>query len=135
MAGIVGASEAAELERLTRLVYAAASELAQSRGIIVADTKLEFGLTRGQIMLVDEVVTPDSSRLWPAKGYAPGRPQPSFDKQPLRDYLEGERKAGRWNGDAPPPPLPPEVVRATSVRYLEAYRLITGTPLLDAEVW
>jgi phosphoribosylaminoimidazole-succinocarboxamide synthase len=74
-------------------------------------------------------MTPDSSRFWRADAYAPGRPQPSFDKQPLRDYLDAERSNGRWNGDAPPPPLPAEVVDATSKRYLEAYRLITGADL------
>ena len=83
----------------------------------------------GEILLIDEVMTPDSSRFWPADGYAPGRPQPSFDKQPLRDWLDVERHAGRWNGDAPPPKLPPEVVEATSRRYLEAYRRLTGAEL------
>jgi phosphoribosylaminoimidazole-succinocarboxamide synthase len=71
-------------------------------------------------------MTPDSSRFWPADGYEAGRPQPSFDKQPLRDWLDVERRAGRWNGEAPPPPLPPEVVAATSARYLDACRLLTG---------
>ena len=83
----------------------------------------------GRVILIDEVMTPDSSRFWAADVYTPGRPQPSFDKQPLRDYLDAERRAGRWNGDAPPPPLPDSVVDATSKRYLEAYRLITGTDL------
>jgi phosphoribosylaminoimidazole-succinocarboxamide synthase len=81
------------------------------------------------VLLVDEVLTPDSSRFWPAERYAPGGPQPSFDKQPLRDYLDAERRAGRWNGEAPPPPLPAGVVDATSRRYLEAYRRLTGTDL------
>jgi phosphoribosylaminoimidazole-succinocarboxamide synthase len=76
------------------------------------------------------VLTPDSSRFWPADRYEPGRAQSSFDKQPLRDYLDAERRAGRWNGEAPPPPLPNEVVDATSVRYLDAYRRITGQPLM-----
>ena len=80
-------------------------------------------------MLIDEVITPDSSRFWPLDGYAPGQPQPSFDKQPLRDWLDVERHAGRWNGDAPAPKLPPEVVDATSERYLEAYRRLTGADL------
>jgi phosphoribosylaminoimidazole-succinocarboxamide synthase len=80
-------------------------------------------------MLIDEVLTPDSSRFWPADRYAPGRAQPSFDKQPLRDYLDAERRAGRWNGESPAPTLPDEVVRATSVRYLDAFRRITGNPL------
>ena len=129
MAGIVGARHAAELERLTRLVYARGQAVAEARGIIVADTKLEFGLRGGRIVLVDEVLTPDSSRFWPADRYEPGRGQPSFDKQPLRDWLDAERRAGRWNGEAPPPTLPPEIVAATSARYLDAYRRITGTAL------
>ena len=79
--------------------------------------------------MIDEILTPDSSRFWPADRYEPGKSQPSFDKQPLRDYLAGLRKQGGWDGNAPPPPLPPEVVRATSERYLEAYRLITGRAL------
>jgi phosphoribosylaminoimidazole-succinocarboxamide synthase len=79
------------------------------------------------------VLTPDSSRFWPADGYAPGRPQPSFDKQPLRDYLDAERRAGRWNGEAPPPPLPAAVVDATSRRYLDAFERITGAPLALAD--
>ena len=126
----LGNETAEMLERLTRLVYGVGRDVAASRGIIIADTKFEFGrLSDGQIALVDEVLTPDSSRFWPADRYEPGRSQPSFDKQPLRDYLDGERTAGRWNGDAPPPPLPAEVVQATSTRYLEAYRLITGQSL------
>jgi phosphoribosylaminoimidazole-succinocarboxamide synthase len=83
----------------------------------------------GRIILIDEVMTPDSSRFWAADVYKPGRPQPSFDKQPLRDYLDAERRAGRWNGDAPAPALPAEVVDATSKRYLEAYRRVTGSEL------
>jgi len=79
--------------------------------------------------LIDEVLTPDSSRFWPAEHYQPGRSQPSFDKQPLRDYLDGEQRAGRWNGEAPPPTLPDDVVRATSARYLDAFKRITGTEL------
>ena len=126
---VVGDSTARELERLTRLVYERGRSLAGERGIVVADTKLEFGLLGGRILLVDEVLTPDSSRFWPADRYEPGRSQASFDKQPLRDYLAAERAAGRWNGDAPPPPLPEEVVAATSARYLDAYRRITGTDL------
>ena len=74
-------------------------------------------------------MTPDSSRFWAADAYKPGRPQPSFDKQPLRDYLDGERRAGRWDGEAPPPPLPPEVVEATSLRYRDAFQRITSAPL------
>lgn len=130
MASIVGAEVAAELERRTRAVYERGLAIAAARGIIIADTKLEFGRAPdGEILLIDEVLTPDSSRFWPADRYQPGRPQPSFDKQPLRDWLDAERRAGRWNGDAPAPPLPPEVVRATSERYLDAFRRITGTSL------
>jgi phosphoribosylaminoimidazole-succinocarboxamide synthase len=129
MAELVGRREAAELERLTRLVYGRGLAIAAPRGILIADTKLEFGVRGGRILLVDEVLTPDSSRFWPADAYRPGGPQPSYDKQPLRDYLAAERAAGRWNGEAPAPPLPPEVVAATSARYLDAYRRITGVDL------
>ena len=118
------------LESMSRLVYARGRDVAAARGIIIADTKFEFGRdAAGTIRLIDEVLTPDSSRFWPAEQYEPGRSQPSFDKQPLRDYLDGERRAGRWNGEAPPPPLPAEVVEATSLRYLDAFRRITGAPL------
>jgi phosphoribosylaminoimidazole-succinocarboxamide synthase len=130
MRALLGADVTAELERLTRAVYTRGRDVALDHGIIIADTKFEFGRTReGEIILIDEVMTPDSSRFWPADGYAPGRPQPSFDKQPLRDWLDVERHAGRWNGDAPAPRLPPDVVDATSKRYLEAYRRLTGSPL------
>jgi phosphoribosylaminoimidazole-succinocarboxamide synthase len=130
MAEIVGADVARELERLTRSVYGRGREVAERRGIIIADTKFEFGHTAsGQILLIDEVLTPDSSRFWPTDGYQPGRSQPSFDKQPLRDYLDGQKKAGRWDGEEPPPTLPAEVVRATSERYLDAYARLTGRPL------
>jgi phosphoribosylaminoimidazole-succinocarboxamide synthase len=127
MREVLGAEVTAELERLTRLVYTKGRDVAAAHGIIIADTKFEFGRTKdGGIILIDEVMTPDSSRFWPADGYRPGKPQPSFDKQPLRDWLDVERHAGRWNGEAPPPKLPPEVVDATSKRYLEAYRRLTG---------
>jgi phosphoribosylaminoimidazole-succinocarboxamide synthase len=130
MRELVGADLASELERLTRLIYERGRATAAERGIIIADTKFEFGHSAGgRLLLVDEVLTPDSSRFWPADSYQPGRPQPSFDKQPLRDYLDAERAAGRWNGDAPPPRLPLEVVRATSERYLDAFRRITGVEL------
>jgi phosphoribosylaminoimidazole-succinocarboxamide synthase len=125
-----GAKVARELERLSGLVYARGRDLAAARGIIIADTKFEFGTDRaGVIRLIDEVLTPDSSRFWAADRYTPGGPQPSFDKQPLRDYLDVERRAGRWNGEAPPPRLPDSVVEATSARYLDAYRRLTGVPL------
>jgi phosphoribosylaminoimidazole-succinocarboxamide synthase len=134
MAELIGAKDAAELERLSRLIYGRGRELAAARGIIIADTKFEFGRAAdGRILLIDEVMTPDSSRFWPADGYRPGGTQPSFDKQPLRDYLDGERKAGRWNGDAPPPTLPDAVVRATSERYVDAYRRVTGEDLVIPE--
>jgi len=130
MIASLGPDVAAELERLSRLIYEHGRAIAASRGIIIADTKFEFGRARdGRITLIDEVLTPDSSRFWPAGHYQPGRSQPSFDKQPLRDYLDAERRAGRWNGEAPPPPLPPEVVQATSARYLDAFRRITGADL------
>ena len=118
------------LERLTRTVYEHARTIAEPRGIIIADTKFEFGrASDGTVLLTDEVLTPDSSRFWPSAHFEPGRAQPSFDKQPLRDYLDRERHAGRWTGDYPPPPLPDEVVRATSDRYREAFRRITGSEL------
>ena len=130
MAAMIGSDEAAELRQLSLLVYERGREIAAKRGIIIADTKFEFGQDRqGHVTLIDEVLTPDSSRFWPADRYAPGRAQPSFDKQPLRDYLDAERRAGRWNGEAPPPTLPEEVVAATSARYLDAFRRITGTTL------
>ncbi len=125
----VGEETAATLERLARKVYDFGCARAEPRGIIVADTKFEFGWRNGELLLIDEVLTPDSSRFWPANVYEPGRTQPSFDKQPLRDWLEVERKAGRWNGDAPPPTLPEEVVNETSTRYQDAYRRITGEDL------
>ena len=135
MRELIGAAEAAELERLSRLIYERGRALAADRGIIIADTKFEFGRTPdGRILLIDEVMTPDSSRFWPADSYRPGGTQPSFDKQPLRDYLDGERKAGRWNGEAPPPKLPDAVVRATSERYVDAYRRVTGTDLVIPEL-
>ena len=130
MREIVGGEVTAMLERMTRAVYGRGERLARERGIIIADTKFEFGRDEdGNIILIDEVMTPDSSRFWAVDAYAPGRPQPSFDKQPLRDYLDAERRAGRWNGDAPAPPLPASVVDATSKRYLEAYRRVTGKEL------
>jgi len=130
MREVVGDDTAYTLESMTRAVYTLGEKLARDQGIIIADTKFEFGRDRdGRIILIDEVMTPDSSRFWAADAYTPGQPQPSFDKQPLRDYLDAERKAGRWNGDAPPPPLPSNVVDATSKRYLEAYRRVTGKEL------
>ena len=136
MAAIIGPAPAAELERLTRLVYDFGTTIAAARGIIIADTKLEFGylgdekeFDPSQVILVDEVLTPDSSRFWPANRFEPGRSQPGFDKQPLRDYLEVERREGRWNGDNPPPALPPEVISAMTERYLDIFRRLTLTSL------
>lgn len=131
MRAIVGDEDAYTLESMTRAVYTQGEEIAREQGIIIADTKFEFGRDAGgRIILIDEVMTPDSSRFWAADAYQPGRPQPSFDKQPLRDYLDAERRAGRWNGEAPPPKLPDEVVAATSARYLDAYRRLTGSDLV-----
>jgi phosphoribosylaminoimidazole-succinocarboxamide synthase len=130
MREVVGADAAAKLESMTRAIYAKGEAVARQRGIIIADTKFEFGRdANGDILLIDEAMTPDSSRFWAVDAYKPGQPQPSFDKQPLRDYLDVERRAGRWNGEAPPPPLPREVIDATSKRYLDAYRRLTGSEL------
>jgi phosphoribosylaminoimidazole-succinocarboxamide synthase len=130
MAARVGADVATQLRDKTIALYTTAATYAASRGVIIADTKFEFGRdAQGRVTLIDEVLTPDSSRFWPAEHYQPGRSQPSFDKQPLRDYLDAERRAGRWNGEAPPPPLPAHVVTATRERYLDAFRRITGTEL------
>jgi phosphoribosylaminoimidazole-succinocarboxamide synthase len=129
MAEVVGREMAQRLEAFSLDIYAFGLRCAEERGIIIADTKFEFGTVDGRVLLVDEVLTPDSSRFWPADRYEPGRGQPSFDKQPLRDYLDGERRGGRWDGDPPPPRLPREVVAATSARYLEAFERMTGSPL------
>ncbi|CAN1535503.1 PurC Phosphoribosylaminoimidazolesuccinocarboxamide (SAICAR) synthase [Caulobacteraceae bacterium] len=130
MAAAIGADPAAELEALSRTVYEAGRALAADRGLILADTKFEFGRdAKGRMVLIDEVMTPDSSRYWPAGGWSVGGTPPSFDKQPLRDYLDAERAAGRWNGEAPPPALPDAVVRATSERYLDLYLRMTGEDL------
>ena len=126
----LGSELAARLEAVSLALYSAGREYAETRGIIIADTKLEFGFDQdGTLRLIDEVLTPDSSRFWPLDRYTPGGPQPSFDKQPLRDYLAELRARGEWNGEAPPPPLPPQVVEATSRRYLEAFRRLTGREL------
>ncbi|CCE08526.1 putative phosphoribosylaminoimidazole-succinocarboxamide synthase (SAICAR synthetase), purC-like protein [Bradyrhizobium sp. STM 3843] len=130
MREVVGDEVAYQLESMTRAVYTLGEKLARDQGIIIADTKFEFGRDQdGRIILIDEVMTPDSSRFWAVDAYQPGQPQASFDKQPLRDYLDAERRAGRWNGEVPPPPLPQNVVDATSKRYLEAYRRVTGREL------
>ncbi|HEV2914652.1 MAG TPA: phosphoribosylaminoimidazolesuccinocarboxamide synthase [Pyrinomonadaceae bacterium] len=126
MSAIIGAQMTHFLRDTSLRLYAEASAYARGRGIIIADTKFEFGRdAEGRILLVDEALTPDSSRFWPADKYAPGRSQPSFDKQFVRDYLE----TLRWDKRPPAPPLPPEVAAATTSRYLEAYRLLTGSEL------
>jgi phosphoribosylaminoimidazole-succinocarboxamide synthase len=125
---MIGADMAAELRRLTLEIYAKASEYAATKGLILADTKFEFGWIDGVgIVLADEVLTPDSSRYWPADGYKPGGAQPSFDKQYVRDYLESIR----WNKQAPAPELPEDVVSGTRQKYMEAFRLLTGRGDLD----
>ncbi|MFL5553772.1 MAG: phosphoribosylaminoimidazolesuccinocarboxamide synthase [Gemmatimonadaceae bacterium] len=136
MHSIVGPVAGKLLESLSRDIYEAGRSIAAARGIIIADTKFEFGTpasTGGEpadkVILVDEVLTPDSSRFWPADRYEPGHSQPSFDKQPLRDYLDSERRARRWDGNYPPPRLPKEVIDATSERYLDIYRRLTGHSL------
>ena len=106
-------------------LYSFAAEHARANGVILADTKFEFGLdSGGQLMVADEVLTPDSSRYWPAQGYEPGRPQPSFDKQYVRDWAT----ASGWDKRPPAPPIPPDVLEGTRRRYVEAYELITGRP-------
>ncbi|MEP7324385.1 MAG: phosphoribosylaminoimidazolesuccinocarboxamide synthase [Gemmatimonadota bacterium] len=128
----LGKETATRLRDASFKVYTAGRDHAAHQGIIIADTKFEFGFdASGTLRLIDEVLTPDSSRFWPADRYKEGGSQPSFDKQPLRDYLAGLKKAGKWNGEAPGPELPPEVVEATSLRYLDAYRRLTGHPLAE----
>ena len=126
----LGTRRAAELRERTLALYSEARQLAEQRGIIIADTKFEFGEhANGQVLLIDEVLTPDSSRFWPSASYQPGRPQPSFDKQPVRDYLEDLTRRGRWNKQPPAPDLPDEVVRATTERYRQVYESLTATRL------
>lgn len=123
----VGAEVAAELRRLTLEIYARAEQMARDRGIILADTKLEFGRRPGgSIVLADEVLTPDSSRFWPADQWQPGRSQPSYDKQIVRNWLLSPESGWDKDSDTPPPPLPSEVVERTRSRYVEAYQLLTG---------
>ena len=119
---IVGRELAARLRDTTLALYAAGADYARARGILIADTKFEFGLGEGQLVLADEVLTPDSSRFWPAAGYAPGRGQPSFDKQFVRDWLEAQK----WNKQPPAPALPADVLRKTAEKYEEALRLLTA---------
>jgi phosphoribosylaminoimidazole-succinocarboxamide synthase len=123
---IIGDEKTALLRDTSLRLYREAEEYARQRGIIIADTKFEFGLGKdGQLLLIDEVLTPDSSRFWPADEYQPGRSQPSFDKQFVRDYLERLD----WDKKPPAPPIPHEIAAATTARYLEAYRLLTGKEL------
>jgi len=128
-ARVVGTELLARLKKLTLELYAHGVAHAESKGIILADTKFEFGLTdEGELLLIDEMMTPDSSRYWPADQYAPGGPQPSFDKQYVRDYLESIK----WNKQPPVPSLPIEVVEGTRSKYLDAYRRLTGQDLVTA---
>lgn len=127
----IGQEEAQELKRMSLLVYEFAQEIARERGLILADTKLEFGFARsgknaGRIVLADEVLTPDSSRYWSADTWHPGGPQPSFDKQFVRDWLTSPASGWDRRSDTPPPPLPDEVVEQTRAKYVEAYERITG---------
>jgi phosphoribosylaminoimidazole-succinocarboxamide synthase len=127
MARRIGEEATRELKKLTLTLYSRAAEYADSRGIIIADTKFEFGIKDGKIILIDEALTPDSSRFWPKESYQPGRGQQSFDKQYLRDYLE----TVEWDKQPPGPNLPETVVARTSEKYLEAYRLLTGGTIKD----
>lgn len=126
MVDTIGQEPAEDLRDLTIKIYEKAGKHAASKGLILADTKFEFGLIDDEITLADEVLTPDSSRYWPAETYSPGGPQPSFDKQYVRDYLESIH----WDKQAPAPGLPAEVAERTQAKYLEAFRLITGRPNL-----
>lgn len=122
MQELAGSELTEQLRRYSLQLYGFAENYARSRGIILADTKFEFGLLDGRLILIDEALTPDSSRFWPADTYQPGQPQPSFDKQFLRDYLEHSG----WNKEPPPPPLPPEIVQKTAEKYREAYVRLVG---------
>ncbi len=122
---LLGSNLANQVRDYSLTLYRSARDYARDRGIIIADTKFEFGLHNGQLILIDEVLTPDSSRFWPADTYEPGRSQASFDKQFVRDYLESIN----WNKTPPAPPLPPDVVARTQQKYIEAYERLTGRPL------
>lgn len=125
MASSIGEDLTRRLEAISLQIYREAAGYAETRGVIICDTKFEFGLRNGELILVDEILTPDSSRFWPKEQYTPGRPQPSFDKQFVRDYLE----TLDWDKRPPAPALPDSVINATSAKYLEAYRLITDSHL------
>jgi len=130
MSQALGTELANRLRAVSLELYHAGRQLAAKAGIIVADTKFEFGIDdRGRLLLIDEILTPDSSRFWPEDEYQPGAAQPSFDKQPVRDYLAGLREEGIWNGQAPPPSLPAEVVESTAQRYRHIYQRLPGQPL------
>lgn len=130
---IVGSAVATTLRDISLALYRRARDIALSGGVIIADTKFEFGVSaQGEIMLIDEALTPDSSRFWLQELYEPGKSQQSFDKQPVRDYLDELVAKGEWNKQPPPPTMPAEVVENTSRRYLRAYELITGKPLLNS---
>lgn len=124
MVEIVGSQTAEKLRRRSIDVYCRAAEYARSRGILIADTKFEWGWCDGEIILIDEVLTPDSSRFWPADSYAPGQPQASYDKQFVRDWLE----TTTWDKNSPPPTLPDEIVAKTRAKYIEAFEQLTGQP-------
>ncbi|HEY0984814.1 phosphoribosylaminoimidazolesuccinocarboxamide synthase [Schlesneria sp.] len=123
MAEIIGSDRAGQLKQFSLDVYTKAAEFARSKGIIIADTKFEFGVINDQVILIDEVLTPDSSRFWPADQYSPGGAQPSYDKQFVRDWLE----TTDWDKNSPPPALPEDVVVKTRDKYIEAYERLTGT--------
>ncbi|QLE72779.1 phosphoribosylaminoimidazolesuccinocarboxamide synthase [Streptomyces rectiverticillatus] len=123
----VGAETAALLRQTTLAVYGRARDIARDRGIILADTKFEFGYAGDELVLADEVLTPDSSRFWPAEARQPGRPQPSFDKQYVRDWLTSPASGWDRNGELPPPELPQDAVERTRAKYVEAYERLTGT--------
>ncbi|MGH7501225.1 MAG: phosphoribosylaminoimidazolesuccinocarboxamide synthase [Longimicrobiales bacterium] len=126
----VGEELATTLRDTSLAIYQRGREIAETAGIILADTKFEFGKRAdGTLLLIDEVLTPDSSRFWPADAYRTGQGQPSLDKQPVRDHLEQLVQKGEWNREPPPPDLPPNVVRTTSARYLDAFQRLTGVPL------
>ena len=125
MAKKIGADLAAKVKEISLTLYLRAQAWAEPRGIILADTKFEFGLMNGELLLIDEVLTPDSSRFWPQEDYRPGGPQKSYDKQYLRDYLESLG----WNKKPPPPQLPPEVIKNTRARYVQALKVLTGEEL------
>ncbi|HKK26701.1 MAG TPA: phosphoribosylaminoimidazolesuccinocarboxamide synthase [Gemmatimonadota bacterium] len=135
MREILGLNTATILKEFSLSVYRRGRDEARERGIILADTKFEFGtsLGSGEILLIDEALTPDSSRFWPADTWEPGRTQPSLDKQPVRDFLDGLVEAGEWDRQPPAPDLTGEVVRATTDRYLQAYRRLTGEELPDRD--